>query len=128
MIPQRVTPALRQLARQSFPVSRNITPTIVGRRLESTAGDAAGKNKAKLVFRFGPKDVPVELWPMGAVVIAGIIGAGFAISRHFYKDEDVSGGLTPLCLFTGTEGFISAPPTQERACAQVNKYIRASMN
>ncbi|KAG8749057.1 hypothetical protein FRC12_013596 [Ceratobasidium sp. 428] len=84
MISQRATPALRQLTRQSFPVSRAVMP--LGRRMESTATD---KPKAKLVFRFGPKDVPIELWPMGAVVVAGIIGAGFAISRHFYKDDDL---------------------------------------
>ncbi|CAE6445271.1 unnamed protein product [Rhizoctonia solani] len=41
------------------------------------------------VFRFGPKDVPVELWPMAAVVCAGVFGGGFAISRHFYKDGDL---------------------------------------
>ncbi|KAG9126947.1 hypothetical protein FRC07_001280 [Ceratobasidium sp. 392] len=89
MISQRATPALRQLGRQSRPVSRTLMP--LGRRLESTAGPTADKPKAKLTFRFGPKDVPIELWPMGAVVGAGLVGAGFAISRHFYKDEDVSG-------------------------------------
>ncbi|KAG9094401.1 hypothetical protein FRC06_010836 [Ceratobasidium sp. 370] len=115
MISQRTTPALRQFARQSLPLSRTITP-FVGRRMQSTAGDAADKHKAKLVFRFGPKDVPIELWPMGAVVVAGIIGAGFAISRHFYKDEDVGGDV--VSLFAGTKGFISASPAQERACTQ----------
>ncbi|QRV91529.1 hypothetical protein RhiJN_19547 [Ceratobasidium sp. AG-Ba] len=79
MIAQRTIPAFRQLAQ------RRAVP-FVGRRMESTAAD---KPKAKLTFRFGPKDVPIELWPMGAVVGAGIVGAGFAISRHFYKDEDL---------------------------------------
>ena len=31
-------------------------------------------------------DVPVELYPMGFVVGAGVIGAAFAIGRHFYLD------------------------------------------
>jgi hypothetical protein len=79
---------------------------------------------------------------MGAVVIAGIVGAGFAVSRHckststfdlrsqadsmllaVYKDEDVSsvGMPTP----SGTDVFISAPPAQERPGNSVNKLDRS---
>ncbi|CAE6457851.1 unnamed protein product [Rhizoctonia solani] len=76
MFIQRATPALRQA-----------TQTI-GRRMQSTSTQGADR-KAKLVFRFGPKDVPIELWPMAAVVGAGVLGGGFAISRHFYKDGDL---------------------------------------
>ncbi|KAF8609688.1 hypothetical protein BDV93DRAFT_518454 [Ceratobasidium sp. AG-I] len=93
MFAQRTTPALRQVVGRR---SVNIQPP-VGRRLQSTVGGTTEK-KAKLIFRFGPKDVPIELWPMGAVVVAGIIGAGFAISRHFYKDDDLRlqrGGVIP---------------------------------
>ncbi|CAE6488345.1 unnamed protein product [Rhizoctonia solani] len=82
MFIQRTVPALRQATRSGFATQS------IGRRMQSTAA-ADPNRKAKLVFRFGPKDVPIELWPMGAVVFAGIIGAGFAISRHFYKDEDL---------------------------------------
>ncbi|CCO26824.1 hypothetical protein RSOLAG1IB_02392 [Rhizoctonia solani AG-1 IB] len=80
MMLQRATPAFRQVTRQT-----------IGRRMESAGAQASSdpNRKAKLVFRFGPRDVPVELWPMGAVVGAGVVGAGFAISRHFYKDEDL---------------------------------------
>ncbi|KAG8763474.1 hypothetical protein FRC11_003163 [Ceratobasidium sp. 423] len=82
MLIQRAAPALRQVTRSGCATQA------IGRRMQSTAA-ADPNRKAKLVFRFGPKDVPVELWPMGAVVFAGIVGAGFAISRHFYKDEDL---------------------------------------
>ncbi|KAJ1311513.1 hypothetical protein OPQ81_009999 [Rhizoctonia solani] len=88
MFVQRATPALRQVTRSSY-----ATRTI-GRRMQSSGATADPNRKAKLVFRFGPSNVPVELWPMGAVVFAGVVGAGFAISRHFYKDEDLRLGRT----------------------------------
>ncbi|CAE6494287.1 unnamed protein product [Rhizoctonia solani] len=83
MMFQRAAPAFRQIARPGYAAQT------IRRRMESASAQAPDPNrKAKLVFRFGPKDVPIELWPMAAVVGAGIVGAGFAISRHFYKDED----------------------------------------
>lgn len=45
MLVQRTTPALRQVVR---PRNVNIQP-LVGRRLQSTAGETAEKSKAKLV-------------------------------------------------------------------------------
>ncbi|OCF38385.1 hypothetical protein I317_07853, partial [Kwoniella heveanensis CBS 569] len=38
------------------------------------------------IFRFGLRDIPVELYPMAFVVGAACIGAGFAVGRHFYLD------------------------------------------
>ncbi|GAB1518855.1 hypothetical protein RhiXN_00795 [Rhizoctonia solani] len=91
MMFQRAAPAFRQIARPGYAAQT------IGRRMESASAQAPDPNrKAKLVFRFGPKDVPIELWPMAAVVGAGIVGAGFAISRHFYKDEDLRLHKTPL--------------------------------
>ncbi|CAE6407744.1 unnamed protein product [Rhizoctonia solani] len=84
MMLQRAVPAFRQVTRPGC------TAQTIGRRMESASAHTSDSNrKAKLVFRFGPRDVPIELWPMAAVVGAGVIGAGFAISRHFYKDEDL---------------------------------------
>lgn len=42
--------------------------------------------KSKLIFRFGLRDIPVELYPMAFVVGAACVGAGFAVARHFYVD------------------------------------------
>ncbi|CAE6534668.1 unnamed protein product [Rhizoctonia solani] len=81
MLIQRAIPVLRQVTRSGYA------------RMQSTQ---ATDRKAKLVFRFGPKDVPVELWPMAAVVCAGVLGGGFAISRHFYRDEDLRLGKSPV--------------------------------
>ncbi|CAE6413548.1 unnamed protein product [Rhizoctonia solani] len=91
MFIQRAVPALRQVTRSGYAAQT------IGRRMQSTGASATDSNrKAKLVFRFGPRDVPVELWPMAAVVCAGLVGGGFAISRHFYKDEDLRlGRSTP---------------------------------
>ncbi|KAK4685616.1 hypothetical protein P7C73_g4528, partial [Tremellales sp. Uapishka_1] len=54
--------------------------------------------KSKLIFRFGLKDVPTELYPMMFVVGAAVVGATFAIGRHFWLDGlrlTPSGGKSP---------------------------------
>ncbi|WWC86421.1 uncharacterized protein L201_001298 [Kwoniella dendrophila CBS 6074] len=56
---------------------------IAGRRW-NTQEQRGGKSK--LIFRFGLKDIPVELYPMAFVVGAACVGAGFAVGRHFYLD------------------------------------------
>lgn len=38
-------------------------------------------------FRFGPKNVPVELWPLGFVIVAAVTGGCFAMYRHLSIDE-----------------------------------------
>jgi hypothetical protein len=48
MIAQRTTPALRQLARSSYPTSRVLAP-LAGRRMQSTGTHTPDKPKAKLV-------------------------------------------------------------------------------
>ncbi|KAK6905876.1 hypothetical protein L486_08159 [Kwoniella mangroviensis CBS 10435] len=56
---------------------------IAGRRW-NTQEQRGGKSK--LIFRFGLRDIPVELYPMAFVVAAACVGAGFAVGRHFYLD------------------------------------------
>ncbi|WWD17706.1 hypothetical protein CI109_102147 [Kwoniella shandongensis] len=38
--------------------------------------------KSKLIFRFGLRDIPVELYPMAFVVAAACVGAGIAVGRQ----------------------------------------------
>ncbi|WVF70327.1 hypothetical protein IAT40_005117 [Kwoniella sp. CBS 6097] len=76
-------PAMRATA---LPPTHNIASTglgIAGRRW-NTQEQRGGKSK--LVFRFGLRDMPVELYPMAFVVAAACVGAGIAIGRHFYLD------------------------------------------
>ncbi|WRT64311.1 uncharacterized protein IL334_001243 [Kwoniella shivajii] len=85
--------ALRQTASAlQRPVLRSALPHgsisstglgIAGRRW-NTQEQRGGKSK--LIFRFGLRDIPVELYPMAFVVGAACIGAGFAVGRHFYLD------------------------------------------
>jgi len=49
--------------------------------------DKPGSQSTKLSFRFGPKNVPVELWPMGFVIVAGLTGGCFAMYRHLSMDD-----------------------------------------
>ncbi|WVR06020.1 hypothetical protein IAU60_003048 [Kwoniella sp. DSM 27419] len=75
----------RPVLRASLP-AQGISSTglgIAGRRW-NTQEQRGGKSK--LIFRFGIKDIPVELYPMAFVVAAACIGAGFAVGRHFYLD------------------------------------------
>ncbi|WWC58756.1 uncharacterized protein I303_101300 [Kwoniella dejecticola CBS 10117] len=79
--------ALRQpVARAAFRPQGSIGSTglgIAGRRW-NTQEQRGGKSK--LIFRFGLRDIPVELYPMAFVVGAACVGAGFAVGRHFYLD------------------------------------------
>lgn len=38
-------------------------------------------------FRFGPRNVPVELWPMGVIISAGVLGGSFALYHHLTTDD-----------------------------------------
>ncbi|RSH83449.1 uncharacterized protein EHS24_007134 [Apiotrichum porosum] len=59
---------------------------VAGRRF--TAIDTRG-GKSKLIYRFGMKDIPVELYPLGFVVGMGLIGGLAASARHFMIDGDL---------------------------------------
>ncbi|KAG8723811.1 glucokinase [Ceratobasidium sp. 395] len=80
MISQRSTLPFRQLIRQS----RTLAP-IVRSRMRSTASDAAVERPK--VFQSGPEYAAAGLWPMGALVFAGL-GAGFAICRYLSGEGD----------------------------------------
>ncbi|KAH8078335.1 hypothetical protein HD553DRAFT_319877 [Filobasidium floriforme] len=59
---------------------------MVARRwLNDNAGNRTD-DKAKLAFRFGLKDIPVELYPMLVCVVAACVGGGYALARQLYKD------------------------------------------
>ncbi|GMK55505.1 hypothetical protein CspeluHIS016_0205610 [Cutaneotrichosporon spelunceum] len=45
--------------------------------------------KSKLIYRFGMKDIPVELYPLGFVVSMGLVGGVIAIGRHFAIDSEL---------------------------------------
>ncbi|WOO78525.1 uncharacterized protein LOC62_02G002072 [Vanrija pseudolonga] len=51
---------------------------VAGRRF--TAVDTRG-GKSKLIFRFGMKDIPVELYPLGFVVSIALVAGGVAPSQ-----------------------------------------------
>ncbi|KAK8866090.1 hypothetical protein IAR55_001241 [Kwoniella newhampshirensis] len=57
---------------------------IAGRRW-NTQESRGGKSK--LIFRFGLRDIPVELYPMAFVVAAACVGAGIAVGRQFYRGD-----------------------------------------
>ncbi|RSH92976.1 hypothetical protein EHS25_008424 [Saitozyma podzolica] len=69
--------AMRGLARPQMKVS-NVG---LGGARRWNQEEARG-GKPKLIFRFGLRDVPVELYPMAFVVGAACVGAAFAIGRH----------------------------------------------
>ncbi|WVW82478.1 hypothetical protein I302_104489 [Kwoniella bestiolae CBS 10118] len=74
-------PALRTAVPRTSIASTGLG--IAGRRW-NTQEQRGGKSK--LIFRFGLRDIPVELYPMAFVVAAACVGAGFAVGRHFYLD------------------------------------------
>ncbi|WVN85378.1 uncharacterized protein L203_100523 [Cryptococcus depauperatus CBS 7841] len=57
---------------------------VAGRRWNTQ--DQRG-GKSKLIFRFGLRDIPVELYPMAFVVAAACVGAGIAIGRQLYTGD-----------------------------------------
>ncbi|ORX37411.1 hypothetical protein BD324DRAFT_448418 [Kockovaella imperatae] len=42
--------------------------------------------RSKLIFRFGLRDLPVELYPIAFITAVALVGAGVAIGRHLYLD------------------------------------------
>ncbi|KZT52077.1 hypothetical protein CALCODRAFT_502741 [Calocera cornea HHB12733] len=46
-------------------------------------------NRAKLAFRVRMRDIPVELYPLGVVVAACVVGASVAITRILMNDPDM---------------------------------------
>ncbi|WVQ82703.1 hypothetical protein IAT38_004835 [Cryptococcus sp. DSM 104549] len=66
---------------------------IAGRRW-NTEEQRGGRSK--LIFRFGPKDIPVELYPMAFVVLAACVGAGVAIGKQFYSGDLRTGPNKPV--------------------------------
>lgn len=46
-------------------------------------------------FRFGPSNVPIELWPMGFIIGAGLFGGSFALYHHLSSDDVSTGHLFP---------------------------------
>ncbi|GFZ45537.1 hypothetical protein JCM24511_03263 [Saitozyma sp. JCM 24511] len=85
--------AMRGLARPQMKVS-NVG---LGGARRWNQEEARG-GKPKLIFRFGLRDVPVELYPMAFVVGAACVGAAFAVGRHFYLDGSSDGGPAPQTL------------------------------
>ncbi|ORY34310.1 hypothetical protein BCR39DRAFT_556701 [Naematelia encephala] len=74
------------LARPVVP-SQQAAQGMMTKRMYSEADRGGlGRGKSKLIFRFGWRDIPIELYPMGFVVLAGVVGATIAITRHFYLD------------------------------------------
>ncbi|KAL1407476.1 hypothetical protein Q8F55_006909 [Vanrija albida] len=63
---------------------------VAGRRF--TAIDTRG-GKPKLIFRFGMKDIPVELYPLGFVVSIALVGGVVAAGRHS-RDSILGTALT----------------------------------
>ncbi|KZT52076.1 hypothetical protein CALCODRAFT_502735 [Calocera cornea HHB12733] len=47
----------------------------------ATAAAEAGDRRAKLVFRKDWRKIPVELYPLGVVVAAAVVGATVAMTR-----------------------------------------------
>ncbi|KAF8342673.1 uncharacterized protein EI90DRAFT_773884 [Cantharellus anzutake] len=76
-----VPPATRNVARRNQVVAVRTYADQQAKRLP--------EEKAKLVFRFGPRNVPIELWPMGFILGAGLAGGSYAIYRHLAYDKDV---------------------------------------
>ncbi|EJU01991.1 hypothetical protein DACRYDRAFT_116386 [Dacryopinax primogenitus] len=54
------------------------------------AADAAqADNRAKLVFRIKLREIPMELWPLGVVVGACVVGGTVALIRILVNDPDL---------------------------------------
>ncbi|BEJ16212.1 hypothetical protein CspHIS471_0508170 [Cutaneotrichosporon sp. HIS471] len=60
--------------------------TVAGRRWTSIEHR---NGKSKLIYRFGMKDIPVELYPLGFIVSMGLFGGVIAIGRHFIVDGEL---------------------------------------
>ncbi|KAL7420646.1 hypothetical protein Q5752_004597 [Cryptotrichosporon argae] len=61
--------------------------SVVARRWNTTDTGPRG-GKSKLIFRFGLKDIPVELYPVGFIVSVAVVGGlvgtcPFRLSRRF---------------------------------------------
>ncbi|KDQ16619.1 hypothetical protein BOTBODRAFT_30540 [Botryobasidium botryosum FD-172 SS1] len=81
----RIAPRALQRSVQR-PLTRSLaTPS----QPRPAAASPAADQKAKLRFRFGSKDVPIEVWPLGVVLIAGVVGGGVAITRHLMNDDEL---------------------------------------
>jgi len=80
----RSVPAFRAAAARSPATATPMQLMLRDQRRWATQDNRGGKSK--LIFRFGLRDVPVELYPMAFVVAAACVGAAFAVARHFYLD------------------------------------------
>ncbi|KAF8316082.1 hypothetical protein DL93DRAFT_790444 [Clavulina sp. PMI_390] len=84
------TARLSLAARQApqFVARRSInTSAAKGAQAAQVGTSRPGSQGAKLPFRFGPNNVPIELWPMGVILGAGLLGGSFAIYRHLTHDD-----------------------------------------
>ncbi|TXT09135.1 hypothetical protein VHUM_02609 [Vanrija humicola] len=111
-------------ARAFAPMARTglgANQAVAGRRFTSID---TRSGKSKLIFRFGMKDVPVELYPLGFVVSLALVGGVVGESRWWRSARvatrrlrllgplhanlakppggTVSGACGPLLLFLGT--------------------------
>ncbi|WVO19995.1 uncharacterized protein IAS62_001285 [Cryptococcus decagattii] len=58
----------------------------VAKRFNSTS-PGPRSDKPKLVFRFGLRDIPVELYPILFVTGAACVGGGVALGRQIYLGD-----------------------------------------
>ncbi|KAI5452555.1 hypothetical protein NCC49_000717 [Naganishia albida] len=90
MFPAVARTGLRSAGASMRPMAFRAERQVLARQTRAYSADRTGDradSKAKLVFRFGLRDIPVELYPMLVVVVAACVGGTFALARQFYKDS-----------------------------------------
>ncbi|OXC64246.1 hypothetical protein AYX13_06310 [Cryptococcus neoformans] len=64
-----------------------LTSSRLGRVTKRFSSSGPRTDKPKLVFRFGLRDIPVELYPILFVTGAACVGGGVALGRQLYLGD-----------------------------------------
>ncbi|KAJ9111632.1 hypothetical protein QFC19_000988 [Naganishia cerealis] len=99
MFPAVARTGLRSAGASMRPMAFRAERQGLARQTRSYSADRAGDktdSNPKLVFRFGLRDIPIELYPMLIVVVAACAGGSFALARQFYKDSSDVSPAPPL--------------------------------
>ncbi|GHJ89777.1 hypothetical protein NliqN6_6179 [Naganishia liquefaciens] len=90
MFPSVARTGLRSAGASVRPMAFRAERQVLARQTRGYSADRTGDKtdaKSKLVFRFGLRDIPIELYPMLIVVVMACAGGTFALARQFYKDS-----------------------------------------